>query len=91
MVNTATLFDCQYRQPNQLIYVISLINSKQEFIPLVQEAGWVQGPIWRGAENLSPTGIRFPDRPVRSQSLYQLRYPAQANIYIILNCSDGSK
>jgi len=24
------------------------------------------GPVWTGAENLAPTGIRFPDRPVRS-------------------------
>jgi hypothetical protein len=25
-------------------------------------------------ENLAPTGIRTPDRPARSASLYQLRY-----------------
>ena len=31
---------------------------------------------WIGAENLAPTGIRSPDRPVRSQSLYRLRYRA---------------
>jgi hypothetical protein len=35
------------------------------------------GAAWTGAENLSITGIRFPDRPARSQSLYRLRYPAQ--------------
>jgi hypothetical protein len=28
-----------------------------------------------GAENLAPTGIRSPDRPARSQSLYRLSYP----------------
>jgi len=39
--------------------------------------GWVgPRPIWKGAENLDPTGIRSPDRPVRSQALYRLRYPA---------------
>ena len=27
-----------------------------------------------GAENPAPFGIRFPDRPGRSQSLYRLRY-----------------
>jgi hypothetical protein len=27
-------------------------------------------------ENLAPTGIRSPDRPARSQSLYRLSYPA---------------
>jgi hypothetical protein len=28
-----------------------------------------------GAENLAPTGIRSPDRPARSESLYRLSYP----------------
>jgi hypothetical protein len=32
----------------------------------VQEAGWAPGPVWTGAENLAPTGIRSPDRPTRS-------------------------
>jgi len=40
----------------------------------VQEAGWAPGPVWTGAENLAPTGIRSQDRPARSQSLYQLNY-----------------
>jgi len=40
--------------------------------------GWVgtPGPVWTGGENLAPTVIRSPDRPVRSQSLYRLSYPA---------------
>jgi hypothetical protein len=38
---------------------------------------WAPGPVWMGAENLAPTGIRSPDRPPRSQSLYRLSYPAQ--------------
>ena len=38
--------------------------------------GWVgPGPVWTGAENLASTGIRSPDRPARSESLYRLRYP----------------
>jgi hypothetical protein len=45
-------------------------------VPIVQEAGWAPGPDWTGTENLAPTGIRSPDRPARSQSLYRLRYPA---------------
>ena len=35
--------------------------------------GWV-GPR-DGLENLAPTGIRSPDHPARSESLYRLRYP----------------
>jgi hypothetical protein len=44
--------------------------------PIVQEAGWVPEPVWKGAENLAPTGIRSQNHPARSQSLHLLRYPA---------------
>ena len=44
-------------------------------VPIVQEAGWPPGPFWTGAENLAPTGIRFPDRPALSESQYRLSYP----------------
>ena len=36
---------------------------------------WAPEPVCTGAENLSPTGIRSPDRPARSESLYGLSYP----------------
>ena len=42
--------------------------------PFVQKAAWALGPVSRGAENLASTGIRSPDRPARSESLYRLRY-----------------
>ena len=45
-------------------------------LPIVLEAGWDPGPVWTGAENLEATGIRSPDRPARSQSLYRLSYRA---------------
>jgi hypothetical protein len=48
----------------------------KEPVPIVQEAVWASGTVWTGAENLAPTGIRSPDRPARSQSLYRLRYSA---------------
>ena len=48
----------------------------KDLVPIVQEAGWASGPVWTGAENLAPTGIRSPDRPARRQSLYWLSYPA---------------
>ena len=44
-------------------------------VPIVQEAGWAPWPVWMGAENLASTGIRSPDRPSRSESLYRLSYP----------------
>jgi hypothetical protein len=37
--------------------------------------GWVgPTPVWTGTENLDPTGIRPPDRPARSESLYRRSY-----------------
>jgi len=50
-------------------------------VPIVQEAGWAPGLVWRGAENLVPTGTRSPDHPARSQSLYRLRYPAHSRMF----------
>jgi hypothetical protein len=47
-------------------------------VSIVQEAGWVPGLFWTAAENLASTGIRSPDRPVRSESLYRLRYHGQS-------------
>ena len=35
-------------------------------VPIVREAGWTPGPVWTGAENLAPAGIRSPDRAARS-------------------------
>ena len=40
----------------------------------MQEAGWAPGAVGTGAENLAPTGIRSPDRPARSESLYRMSY-----------------
>jgi len=48
-------------------------------VPIVQEAGWAPGPVWTSAENLASTGIRSPDHPARSQSLYWLSYPTHPN------------
>ena len=41
------------------------------------------GPVWTGALNLTSTGILSSDLPVRSQSLYQLRYPAHYSKEVI--------
>ena len=45
------------------------------------EASWIPGPVWTGAENLTSTGIRFPDRPARSQSLYRLSCTGPPSCY----------
>jgi hypothetical protein len=53
-----------------------LFNPGKDPVPIVQEAGWAPGPVWTGAEKFASTGIRSPDYPARSQSLYWLSYPA---------------
>ena len=56
-----------------------LFTPRKDPVPIVQEAGWTPGSVWAGSENFFPTGIRSPDRPARSQSLYRLRYQAHFN------------
>jgi hypothetical protein len=53
---------------------------------IIQEAGWTQGRSG-GAENLASTGIRFPDRPACSYSLYRLSYHGPPlNVVRTLKC-----
>ena len=40
-------------------------------VPNLQEAGWAPGPVWTGAENLIPNGIRSPDPVVGIEALYR--------------------
>jgi hypothetical protein len=45
-------------------------------VPIVQEAWWVTpGQSGRVRKNLASPGIRSPDRPARSESLYRLSCP----------------
>jgi hypothetical protein len=46
--------------------------SGNDLVAIVYEAWWVSGPVWTGAESLSPTGIQSLDCPACSESLYQL-------------------
>jgi hypothetical protein len=56
-------------------HALAAFTPGEDPVPIVQEAGWAPGLVWIGAENLAPTGIRSPDLPARSESLYQLCYP----------------
>ena len=53
----------------------AVLYPRERPVPVVQEAEWAPGPVWTGGKS-SPTGIRSPDRPARSQSLYRLSYRA---------------
>ena len=45
-------------------------------LTVLYEAGWAAVAVWTGTENLFLTGIRFPDHPASSESLYRLSYKA---------------
>ena len=45
---------------------------ERDLVPILQEAGQEPEPAWTGEENLAPTGIRSPDCPLCSESLYRL-------------------
>ena len=40
--------------------------SGKRLIFIMQEARWAPGLSWKSAENLTPTGIPSPDRPLMS-------------------------
>jgi hypothetical protein len=54
----------------------SLYSRERDSVPIVQEAVWATRPVRTGAENIAPTGIRSPDSPAHSESLYRPRYPS---------------
>jgi len=43
---------------------------ENDLVRIVQETGCDTGLVWRGAENLTPTGIRTPNLPACRESLY---------------------
>ena len=60
-------------------------------VPIAQEAGWASESVWIGAKNLASTGIRSPDFPARSESLYRLRYLGSGRFNNIGNCLCGGE
>ena len=58
-------------------------------VPILQEAGWVPGPVWTGGKS-RPHGDSIPDRPARSQSLYRLSYPAHRKTKMLAEIWKGS-
>jgi hypothetical protein len=57
----------------------------KDTVTILQEAGWATGPVWTGAEYSSHNGIRSPDRPARSKSLYRLRYNSSQYVVYYLS------
>jgi hypothetical protein len=51
--------------------------------------------FWTDVKNIAATGIRYPDRPARNESLYRLSYPGlsggkgieyTAKVFMLLLC-----
>ena len=58
-----------------------LFTPRKTRYPLYRRLGDPQGRSGPVRKISPPTGIRSPDRPARSQSLYRLRYPAHYKNY----------
>ena len=61
-----------------------LYSRERDAVLTVQDAGRAPGPVWTGEDNICPTGIRSPDPPARSVSLYRLSYSGPMKEYITL-------
>jgi len=59
--------------------------SGKDTVPILHEAGWAPGPVWTGGKS-RPHRDSIPERTARSQSLYQLSYPAHAVIILKHKC-----
>jgi len=57
---------------------------ERDLVTIVQEAGWAPVSVWTGAENLAYPGIRFPNRPARSESLCRLSHHSPRSLIQIL-------
>jgi hypothetical protein len=47
---------------------------EKEAVAIKQETCLAQQPVWTGAESLAHIGLRSPDSPALSESLYLLNY-----------------
>ena len=59
----------------------------EDLVPILQEALWAPGSVWTDAQNLTPTGIRSPDLPARSESPYRLSYRGPLYMFADGSCN----
>jgi len=57
------------------------ITPGKDLVPILQEAGWAPGLVCTSGKS-RPHRDSIPDGPARSQSLYQLSYPAQGTCFV---------
>ena len=59
-------------------------------VPILHEAGWAPRPVWTGGKS-RPNRDSIPDRPARSQSLYQLSYRAHKKTINFSTSREGTE
>jgi hypothetical protein len=59
-------------------HVPATFTAGKDPVPIVQEAGWIPGPVWTSAENLAPPG--FDPRTVQPVAS---RYTDWTSLYIL--------
>jgi hypothetical protein len=42
-------------------WVVKVTRRDENTVPILQDVGWSSGPVWKGAENLAPAGVRIQD------------------------------
>jgi len=61
-----------------------MLYSGKDSVRRVLEADWTPEHGWTGAEILFPTGVRTPNRPTHTDSIYQLRHPRPFLVRVII-------
>jgi hypothetical protein len=67
-----------------------LYSRERNPVHIVREDRWALGLVWMGAEYIAPpTGIRYPNPPACTESLYRLSY-AGPSYTVDVDCRTGS-
>jgi hypothetical protein len=53
-----------------------LYPQKSKLVSTVQEVGWAFGPVWKGLENLAPTGVQSLDIAAYTENCTDYAIPA---------------
>ena len=70
-------------------YALAALPPGKTRYPLYRRLGGSQGRPGQVRKIRTPTGIRSPDRPAHSESLYRLSYPGPQVFFRLLNYNKG--
>jgi len=64
-------------------WVVNATPWPRDPVPIVQERGWTPRQVWKGADNLAPTGKRSSNGTGLVELLYRLSYAGPLHGYIL--------